>query len=350
MTLDPERDGEMRALLRASVGAPRVDPARAARVRGAVHEEWVRARAARPALGRRWAGLAAAAVLVLGVAGAFIARPWQRPAPPLATGAATPLATVAYVAGPATGVLGDGGTTTAVRAGDVLTAGAEIVTGGEAAGRDVGLTLTLADGAEVRVGGLSHLVLRGRRRFELRGGALYVDTGTRQGADAPESLEIQTAGAIIRDIGTRFLVHGGSAVRVKVRDGRVQLEQGGVRYDAGAGEGLTVTPNGRVTRDAAARFGPEWEWIVGATRPPAVDGRTLAEFLAWVEREGGRSVRFADAAVGRDAGQTRVYGAIDGLSVVEALEVVLPSCGLTHRVEGGVITIVAGDDAGAERR
>jgi hypothetical protein len=45
---------------------------------------------------------------------------------------------------------------------------------------------------------------------------------------------------------------------------------------------------------------------------------------------------------------TIVYGAIERLTVEEALDVVLPSCGLARRDnghEGDVITIVAADDA-----
>jgi hypothetical protein len=38
---------------------------------------------------------------------------------------------------------------------------------------------------------------------------------------------------------------------------------------------------------------------------------------------------------------TIVYGAIEHLTVEEALDVVLPSCGLARHMDGDVITIVA---------
>jgi len=80
-------------------------------------------------------------------------------------------------------------------------------------------------------------------------------------------------------------------------------------------------------------------------RPPQLEGRPLTEFLAWAEREGGRPIRFADPALERANAATIVYGAIERLTVDEALDVVLPSCGLARRNDGDVITIVAADDA-----
>jgi hypothetical protein len=46
---------------------------------------------------------------------------------------------------------------------------------------------------------------------------------------------------------------------------------------------------------------------------------------------------------------TIVYGGIERLTVEEALDVVLPSCGLARRTDGDVITIVAADDAGGAK-
>ncbi|HKH71790.1 MAG TPA: hypothetical protein VKA59_10610, partial [Vicinamibacterales bacterium] len=54
-----------------------------------------------------------------------------------------------------------------------------------------------------------------------------------------------------------------------------------------------------------------------------------------------------DPALQRANAATIVYGAIDNLTVEEALDVVLPSCGLARRTDGDVITIVAADDTSA---
>lgn len=92
--------------------------------------------------------------------------------------------------------------------------------------------------------------------------------------------------AVVRDIGTRFLVTRDGSVSVGVRDGRVQVTQQGTAHEATPGEHLFVSTAGAVTRSYRQPYGREWDWIVQAAPPPAIDGRTLEEFLTWVEREG----------------------------------------------------------------
>jgi hypothetical protein len=128
-----------------------------------------------------------------------------------------------------------------------------------------------------------------------------------------------------------------------VRDGRVAVSSTFGMREAESGGQLRVTSSGIVSGRASIS-GADWDWIVRASRPPQLEGRPLPEFLAWAEREGGRSIRFADPALERANAATIVYGAIDSLTVDEALDVVLPSCGLARRTDGDVITIVEADD------
>jgi ferric-dicitrate binding protein FerR (iron transport regulator) len=150
---------------------------------------------------------------------------------------------------------------------------------------------------------------------------------------------------VIRDIGTRYEVRlSAQELRVRVRDGRVEvLSAFGVR-EADRGGQLRVTSSG-ILASRAPTSGADWDWIVRAMAPPQLEGRPLTEFLAWAEREGGRTIRFADPALERSTAATIVYGAIERLTVEEALDVVLPSCGLARRNDGDIITIVAADDA-----
>jgi FecR protein len=338
---DPRRDGDIEALLRESIKTRAVDARRVARVRDAVHAEWSITTKARTRSSRwPWAmgGLAAAAAII------FALRP--EPGPNLAESgpSAKPVATVRYVRGTAQVRTRPDAPLTPLRVGDTLAVGAIVVADGDAAG-----AVTLDTGVDVRVGPLSELALASARRIVLRRGRVYVDSGGRREQGSGRALEVAVAGSVVRDIGTRFMVTGGTTVSIGVRDGRVELDQGGATYTAAPGEHLTVSAEGRVTTSRRAVFGPEWDWIVQAAPPESVDGRTLQEFLAWVEREGGRSVRFADATLGRSARSTVVYGTIDGLTVDEALAVVLPTCGLTHRVDDGVITVVAADEPAKSR-
>jgi ferric-dicitrate binding protein FerR (iron transport regulator) len=150
---------------------------------------------------------------------------------------------------------------------------------------------------------------------------------------------------VIRDIGTRYEVRlSDQELRVRVRDGRVEVSNAFGRRDADRGGQLRVTSSG-ILAGLASTSGADWDWIVRAIPPPQLAGRPLPEFLAWAEREGGRPIRFADPALERANAATIVYGAIERLTVEEALDVVLPSCGLARRNDGDVITIVAAADA-----
>ncbi|HYE85659.1 MAG TPA: hypothetical protein VEA16_04860, partial [Vicinamibacterales bacterium] len=174
-------------------------------------------------------------------------------------------------------------------------------------------------------------------------GAIYLDSSNRQGP--PEPIDIVARGTVIRDIGTRYEVRlSDQELRVRVRDGRVQVASAFGTHVADRGGQLSVTASA-ILAGRTPTSGADWDWIVQAIRPPQLEGRPLTEFLTWAEREGGRVIRFANPALERASTATIVYGAIERLTVEEALDVVLPSCGLARRSDGDVITIVSADDA-----
>lgn len=333
---DPTRDNDLELLLRESKKTRAVDARRTARVRAAVHAEWSATTRTRTRPNRwPWAiGALATAAAVM-----FAVRPDPQPGNAVASPAAAPVATVRFVHGGVQARTRPDAALALLNVGDTLGVGVVVVADGDGAG-----SVRLDTGVDVRVGPLTEVTLESTGRLVLRRGRLYVDTAGRRGPDGGPTLEVAVAGSIVRDIGTRFMVIGDATVSVGVRDGLVELDRDGVIYKAAPGEHLAVSAEGRVTTSRRPLFGPDWDWIVRAAPPQAVDGRTLQEFLAWVEREGGRTVRFADAALGQSTRSTVVYGTIDGLTVDEALAVVLPTCGLSHRVDDGVITVVAVDE------
>jgi len=319
-----DRDDLMRDLLR----QPRptaVDAARAARVRPAVHAAWKEA-ARGTRRWKRWAALAAAAVLVF--AAALTLPNWRRE-----RGAPQVSAPIASTLFATSEVVFQG------RVGGGLTPGTAVSTnGGRAA-------IALANGVELRLDSDTAITLDTGRRVSLERGAIYLDSSNRQGP--PEPVEIVARGTVIRDIGTRYEVRlSDQELRVRVRDGRVEVSGAFGMRAADPGGQLRVTSSG-VLSGRASTSGADWDWIVRAVRPPRLEGRPLPEFLAWAEREGGRLIRFADPALERANAATIVYGVIERLTVEEALDVVLPSCGLARRTDGDVITIVSADDASA---
>jgi ferric-dicitrate binding protein FerR (iron transport regulator) len=222
--------------------------------------------------------------------------------------------------------------------GDPVAAGSTIVTG--AGGRGA---LLLDGGVEVRLDRETAATLEAAHRLVLARGGVYIDTSVRA-SGARAAVDVIALGAVVRDIGTRYEVRVlDEALRVRVRDGRVQVTRDADTRVTEPGMELMLT-RAEMRLSPSAGFGADWDWIVRAVRTPPIEGRSLAEFLAWVEREGGRQIRFRDRALERSAATTIVYGAIDGLSVEEALSVVLPTCGLAHRTDNGTVLIFAADE------
>jgi hypothetical protein len=163
----------------------------------------------------------------------------------------------------------------------------------------------------------------------------------------------------VRDIGTQFQVRievrpGGPGVRIRVRDGQVRVtDTNRVDVRASAGEELFLRPDGSdrsVDRRPIAATGSEWAWAERAAPPFTVEGKTLGAFLDWVSREGAWTVTFADSRFSNAARATVLHGRPDllkGLTPAEALDVVLPTCGLRHRTERQRVVIERETSAGA---
>jgi len=332
MNRPDDPDAVVRDLLRRPRPAA-VDAARAARVRPAVHAAWKEAAGGT----RHWKWgvlITAAAVLVLAIALAQMTLVNGRRAR-RSSQAAAPVASTLFVTSEV--VFQHDGQAPARRVGEGLRPGTRITTyGGRAA-------IVLVNGVELRLDSDTDITLDTERSMSLARGALYLDSSHRTGP--PETVAIVARGSVIRDVGTRYEVRlSDQELRVRVRDGRVEVVSAFGMREADRGGQLRVTSSG-ILSGRASTSGADWDWIVRATPPPQLEGRPLPEFLAWAEREGGRPIRFADPALERANAATIVYGAIEHLTVEEALDVVLPSCGLARRNDGDVITIVAADDA-----
>ncbi len=172
----------------------------------------------------------------------------------------------------------------------------------------------------------------------LDAGALYVDSGE----DLME-LEIQTAFGTARDIGTQFEVRlRETALRVRVRTGAVAVIQGSRSIAARPGTELTVTATTAVSTPVLP-FGSAWDWTLELAPEFETDGQPLSEFFVYLSRESGWRMRYANDALERTANDIILHGSIGGLAPVDALTVALTTRGLTHRLDGGELTVSATD-------
>jgi hypothetical protein len=309
---------------------------RLARVRTAVHgawrDEYVARQARQVKTRRRWLTVA---VLLAAAASGVIAfamwRPIRTPAP-IPVPAPVPVL-VARV---------DQATGSPAR----FTAGGAVMSGSMVTTSAGTLAMTLTSGVHLRLDASSTARVDSATDVALDRGAVYVDSAgahpTQPGAPA---ISIHTPAGLVRDIGTQFQVRiearlAGAGIRIRVRDGQVRItDANGLDARAGAGEELFSRPDGSdrsISRRPIAVTGSEWAWAERAAPIFSVEGKTLGAFLDWVSREGAWTVTFADRRISQAARATVLHGRPDllkGLTPAEALDVVLPACGLRHRID-----------------
>ena len=324
MTPRPDADALDR-LLRRSGRRPPVPLERARRVEAAVAAHWRwqvrRRRFARAA----WVA-AALVFLAVGTAGLLPRRAPER--------VAGPAASVDVIVAGAWSTAA--GSPRAVRPGDTIAPGASVAT--EDTG---GAALRLRSGHSVRLDAATTVRVVSDRAIALADGAVYVDSRSPSGI-AAGPLEVRTRWGTVRDLGTQFEVRVlEDALRLRVREGSVELRAPRRTVIARAGEEVQVGRDGTLTRRTAPPHDPGWAWAASIAPLLDLQGRSVAEFVAWVGREQGRRVAYADDEVARTAARTVLSGSIDGMTLDEALDSVLPTCRMTHRVRGDVLLVEA---------
>jgi ferric-dicitrate binding protein FerR (iron transport regulator) len=207
-----------------------------------------------------------------------------------------------------------------------LAAGTEIVTGAD--GR---ASFRLDSGTEFRLDRDSRVVVGDGAKFTLDSGAIYV-------ASAEPGIEVRTRFGATRDIGTRFEVRlQGGRELVRVRDGIVEFES----HRAVAGEQLEVSAAG-VSKSALATYAGEWDWTGSIAPPFAIEGGSVASFLAWVSSETGMNVRYESNELRARAHRTTLHGTMGELTPAAACGAILPTAGMRCGARDGVLTITDG--------
>ena len=326
----PDSGDDIGRLLRLAGPREAVPVERMARMKTAVRAEWrqqTHARSRRIAIGWSVGMFAAAALILIGVRLAVRDDPaMQSPQRELATieavsGAVRLVSSSGRAADPTLFQTGD-----RMREGD----GVDTTSGGS-------VRLRLVSGASVRIDRGTRFRLISDSTLALDEGTVYVDSGGRRAG----SIEVRTAVGIARDIGTRFEVRfNDSALRVRVRDGQVRLSQSRQSHDAHPGDELTLDGNGSVVRRTVPIYGTDWRWVETLAPPFDLEGRSLRDFLNWITSENGWQLRFADSVVEQKSQTTTLHGSITGLTPEEALVAVLPTSGVEHRLENGVLLIL----------
>jgi ferric-dicitrate binding protein FerR (iron transport regulator) len=305
------------------VAGPRRDasPDREARVTAAVRAHWGRSMEVRRRRRRQWqvAAVAAAAVLVLAVTLPRIMR----------SVATTDLAVVEVMVGEvqigATDPLQPPPLGAGVQQGTVVETGDD--------GR---VALRLADGGSLRVDIGSRIVFEDPGTVRLDRGAVYIDSDPSLAGHTP--LAIDTARGRVRELGTQFEVRLlPDFLRVRVREGRVTMQR--IETEIEAGQQALMNADGALELSPVAPTDPGWSWLLEVAPAFELEGASAAAYLRWVERETGLELRWAEQRLAARAEGMVLHGDTTGLRPDQTLEVVLPTCGLGHKVEQGALIV-----------
>ena len=272
--------------------------------------------------GRNWMLLAAAAgVAALAIA---LSLPWN------ATSTKAQLATVARVIGSAE-LATHGDWKPMTSAGDALTKGTSLRT---LAGGSVALALD--GGASLRLAATTELQMDGPRRILLRSGTLYLDNA---GSVGP-GYQIETPVGTAHDIGTQFELRVADGVlRLRVREGRVEIDRAGEIVSGSAGEQLDIDVLGSVSRSTIAATDTAWQWVETIAPAPEIDGQPATALLTWVARETGRHLHFESAVVEARAASVILHGNIQHMAPMAALDVMLATTDLEYTLVGDTMEI-----------
>lgn len=314
-------------VLKAAGSRPQPDPDKKAAFKQTLHSEWHRATASRRHRQVVWWGAAAAGIAAVLVVG------WLRP---YGIGNGT---VATHVVGQVVRTEGDvrSSLTSNASVSDDVSDGAQILAASVLETSNTGrVALELDTGSSVRLDRDTRVVVVAERSLVLERGAVYVDADSQKTGP----VAIQTLHGEVRDIGTQFQVRvEGAAIRVMVREGEVLINGARSQMTARTGEALFVAGNGRAERTTISRYAPEWEWTSQVAPPFDLEGSTVQRFLDWVAREKGWRWRFVDDDTSRRAVDIVAHGSIEDYSPEEALDIVLPTCGLSYVRESDEVIV-----------
>ena len=213
--------------------------------------------------------------------------------------------------------------------------GQTIVTGADSA-----LALSWSMGGSLRLDQKTQLIFVSPITVELIAGRIYFDSksNTEEHSDR-SSLTVQTPVATVRHVGTQFMTKFfDDSLTVSVREGAVSIE--GLRYDATAraGQRIQIQADGDYTINEERGYGTEWQWVESIAPTLNPEGRTVLDFLNWVSRESGRSLKFESAKARLIAASSELRAPVLD-EPTRALEIFLQTTDLKAETVDDVISV-----------
>jgi ferric-dicitrate binding protein FerR (iron transport regulator) len=203
-------------------------------------------------------------------------------------------------------------------------------------------------GGNLRIARSSAIEIRAPDVVRLTRGELYVDIPP--GAQAATSFRVLTRAGEFRHDGTQFAVLiSADLTTLKVREGRVVWKGAAGESTVAAGTEVTLDRDGNATRRQIPTAGRDWSWTEAMAPDVVIENRPLLEFLNWFARETGRKLEI-DELSRQQAGAILMHGSVRGLTVTEALSVVMATTtSLKYELPEGVIRVSSTSDSKAAR-
>ena len=192
-------------------------------------------------------------------------------------------------------------------------------------------------GGTLRLDVNSRLYLKSESSLVLDRGRVYIDSQKRD-----NHFVLLTEIGAVRDIGTQFEVRlSPGTIRIRVREGLVRLDRSLVCNSAVEGTELSMDRRGKTSVRNIPKYGPQWDWLSEVAPTFHMEGQTLMEFLKWVTRENGWTLKMENPKIQQTAFKTVLHGSLSGISPQETPDVVLPVCGLSYTLVEGVFTVTS---------
>ncbi len=196
--------------------------------------------------------------------------------------------------------------------------------------------LDLDGGASLRLAAVTEVQLDGPRRILLRSGTLYLDNRASIGT----GYRIETPAGTARDVGTQFELHVADGnLRLRVREGRVEIDRAGQLVTGSAGEQLEFDVLGGVSRSSIATTDVAWQWSETLAPAPDIEGQPVTVLLGWAARETGRRLHYESAVVAARAATIILHGNIRHLAPLAALDVMLATTDLEYSLVGDTMEV-----------
>jgi len=193
-------------------------------------------------------------------------------------------------------------------------------------------TLTLQTGGNLRLNHDTQLIVNESNEFTLAFGSIYFESDIDSRNKHP--ITIHTLYGDIQDIGTQFQVSADNQqIQVSVREGSIKLITDTESHQLPQGKQLIRLAGGNSIKSEISARDKQWQWVNEAAPKFTLEGKNLRQFLLWLTREHGLTLKFADTHIEQLAQLTILHGDINGLDLQQTLFTVFSTTEYRYTLE-----------------